>query len=92
MTHWSRWGNIVMGALVATIVALPTSADAWIAFAKVTTAAGVIEGDATDQGFEKQISVLGLGNSMDRPVHRPGLPELSRWGPSRWSSDSTLPR
>ena len=70
-----------MCALVATIVALPTSADAWIAFAKVTTAAGVIEGDATDQGFEKQISVLGLGNSMDRPVSSTGVAGALKMGP-----------
>jgi type VI secretion system Hcp family effector len=81
MTHWSRWSSIAMCALVATIVALPTSADAWIAFAKVTTAAGVIDGDATDQGFEKQISVVGLGNSMDRPISSTGLAGALKMGP-----------
>ena len=81
MTHWSRWSSIVMCALVATIVALPTSAHAWIAFAKVTSATGVIDGDATDQGFEKQISLLGLGNSIERPFTSTGIAGALKMGP-----------
>lgn len=81
MTQWSRWSSIVMFALVATVVVLPTSAEAWIAFAKVTASTGVIEGDATDVGFEKQIVVLGLGNVMERPFSTTGISGAMRMGP-----------
>jgi type VI secretion system Hcp family effector len=59
---------VVVCALVAGIVMLPAPARAWQAFAKLTTAAGTIDGDVTLKGFEKQISVLGLGNRLDLPV------------------------
>ena len=38
----------------------------------VTTSTGTIDGDATDKGFEKQITVLGLGNRIDRPLDATG--------------------
>ena len=81
MTHWSRWSSIVMCALVATVIVLPTSADAWTAFAKVTASTGVIDGDATDVGFEKQIVVLGLGNSLERPFTNTGIAGSMKMGP-----------
>jgi type VI secretion system Hcp family effector len=63
---------VVVCALVAGIVMLPAPARAWQAFAKLTTAAGVIEGDSTVNGFEKQITVLGLGNRLERSVDSTG--------------------
>jgi type VI secretion system Hcp family effector len=51
-------------ALLVGLAMLPAPALAWTAFAKMTTATGVIEGDVTDKGFEKQIRVLGLGNDL----------------------------
>jgi type VI secretion system Hcp family effector len=54
--------------VVAGVVALPTPASAWVAFAKITTASGVIDGGVTVKGFEKQIEVLGVGNRLDLPV------------------------
>jgi type VI secretion system Hcp family effector len=57
-----------MSLLVASVVALPTPASAWVAFAKITTSTGVIDGGVTAKGFEKQIEVLGVGNRLDLPV------------------------
>src|SRR5438552_10604498 len=74
MRRWSVLSSVVMCALVAGIVALPAPARAWQAFAKVTTSTGTIDGDATDKGFEKQITVLGLGNRIDRPLDATGTP------------------
>ena len=66
--HWSGWWGVVACALVAGIVTLPAPARAWQAVAKVTTSAGtVIEGDSVLKGYEKQIVILGLGNSAQRP-------------------------
>ena len=62
------WTGLLMCVLVAGVVALPTPAAAWVAFAKITTAAGVIDGGVTAKGFEKQIEVLGVGNRLDLPV------------------------
>ena len=63
-----RWNGLVMCALVAGIVALPAPAAAWVAFAKVTTSTGTIDGDSTAKGYEKQIVVLGLGNRLEVPI------------------------
>ena len=74
MRRWSVLNGVVMCALVAGIVALPAPARAWQAFAKVTTSTGTIDGDAIDKGFERQITVLGLGNRIDRPLDATGAP------------------
>ena len=73
MTYWNRWTTVVMCVLVVTIVVLPGSAHAWIAFAKITTSTNVIiDGDATEKGFEKQIAVTGIGNRIERAVSSTG--------------------
>jgi type VI secretion system Hcp family effector len=61
---------VVVCVLVAGIVGLPAPARAWQAFAKITTTSGgtAIEGDSVVKGFEKQITVLGLGNDMQLPI------------------------
>ena len=69
MRRWIGWTGLLMCVLVASVVALPTPAAAWVAFAKITTATGVIEGGATQKGtFDRQIEVLGIGNRLDLPV------------------------
>jgi type VI secretion system Hcp family effector len=68
MKHWSGWWGVVACALVAGIAAFPAPASAWQAVAKVTTSSGtVIEGDSVLKGYEKQIVILGLGSSAQRP-------------------------
>jgi type VI secretion system Hcp family effector len=81
MTKLTRWSSIVVCVLVVMVVVLPTSADAWIAFAKVTASTGVIDGDATDVGFEKQIVLVGLGNVIERPFTTTGIAGAMRMGP-----------
>src|SRR6185436_10516490 len=68
MRRWSGLSGLVMCGLVAGMVALPTQAAAWVAFAKITTSTGTITGGATQKGYEGQIEVLGLGSSLDLPV------------------------
>lgn len=69
MRRWIGWTGLLMCVLVASVVALPTPAAAWVAFAKITTATGgAIDGGVTLKGFEKQIEVLGIGNRLDLPV------------------------
>ena len=58
------WTGLVMCVLVAGVVALPTPASAWVAFAKITTATGPISGGVIQKGLEGQISVLGLGTGL----------------------------
>jgi len=60
--------GVVVCALVVGVMMLPAPARAWQAFAKVTTAVGVIAGDVTLKGFENQIAVLGLGNQLNVTV------------------------
>ena len=57
-----------MCGLVVGIVALPTQAAAWVAFAKITTSTGTIAGGATQKGYEGQIEVLELGSRLNLPV------------------------
>lgn len=66
MGRWmGRRGVVVACAVVAGIVMLPGPALAWQAFVKITTSTGVIAGDVTVKGFEKQINVLGVGNQLN---------------------------
>ena len=75
MKRWSTVCAVVMFFLVGSVVALPAPAAAWVAFAKMTTAAGNIDGGVTQKGFEGQISVLGLGNRLRQPLDSAsGLP------------------
>ena len=77
MRRWSGWSVVAMcGLVVVGMVALPTSAAAWQAFAKITTSTGTtIEGGVTQKGLEGQIAVLGLGNRLQQPFDSStGLP------------------
>ena len=68
MRRWNGLSGLLVCGLVAGMVALPTQAAAWVAFAKITTSNGTITGGATQKGYEGQIEVLGLGSSLDLPV------------------------
>jgi type VI secretion system Hcp family effector len=68
MKRRNGWGWAAC-VLIAGLVAVPSPALAWQAFARITTSSGqVIAGDSTAKGFEKQIVVLGLGNQLTRGV------------------------
>ena len=67
MKRSALW-SVVVCVLVTGVVALPAPARAWQAFARITTAAGSIDGDVTLKGFEKQVNILGIGNEMERSI------------------------
>ena len=70
MKGWSGLWCVVVCVLVAGLLVLPATAQAWQAFAKITLTSGgaAIEGDSVVKGFEKQITVLGLGNELTLPI------------------------
>jgi type VI secretion system Hcp family effector len=66
-----------MCVLVASTVALPAPAAAWIAFGKITnaTTGALIAGGVTQKGQEGSIQVLGIGNRVQLPTDQAsGLP------------------
>ena len=77
MRRWIGWSGVVMGVLVASTVALPTPAAAWVAFARITNGStgALIEGGVTQKGQEGAITVLGIGNRVQLPTDpASGLP------------------